>query len=159
SAPHRQSGPARAGNLPLSLTSFVGREREQAALRQALTETRLLTLTGSGGCGKTRLALQVAATLSPSYPDGTWLIELAALSDPNLVPQAVASVLGVREMPGRPLLTRLIDFLRPRSVLLLLDNCEHLVVACAELTEALLRVCPQLTIMATSREALGISGE
>jgi len=158
-APYRQTGPVRPGNLPLSLTSFVGREREQAALRQALTETRLLTLTGSGGCGKTRLTLQVAATLSPSYPDGIWLIELAALSDPSLVSQAAATVLGVREMPGRPVLTSLIGFLRSRRLLLLLDNCEHLVMACAELAEALLRVCPQLTILATSREALGISGE
>ena len=158
-APDHQTAPSRVTNLPLHLTSFVGREQEQAILRHALTETRLLTLTGAGGCGKTRLALQVAATLLPDYPEGVWLCELAAVSDADLLHQAVATILGVRERPGQALLTSLIDFLQPRRLLLLLDNCEHLVLACAELAEALLQVCPQLTILATSREALGIGGE
>jgi predicted ATPase/class 3 adenylate cyclase len=146
-------------NLPLQLTSFVGRERELAAVRERLTRHRLLTLTGPGGTGKTRLALQVAADLLPEYPDGVWLVELAALADPALVPQAVAQAVGVREEPGRPLLATLADALRPRRLLLLLDNCEHLLDACARLVDALLRACPRLAVLATSREALGIAGE
>ncbi len=146
-------------NLPLTRTSFVGREREQAIVQQLLAATGLVTLIGAGGCGKTRLALQVSAALVPTYPDGVWLVELAALGDPALVPQAVASVLGVREKPSQPLVASLADFMRLKHLLLLLDNCEHLVVACAELADALLRVCPRLTILATSREAVGIPGE
>jgi predicted ATPase/DNA-binding SARP family transcriptional activator/class 3 adenylate cyclase len=120
---------------------------------------RLLTLTGSGGCGKTRLALQVAADLLEAYADGVWLVELAALSDPALVPQTVASALGVREESGRPLTAILTDYLRPKQVLVILDNCEHLLTACAQLADALLRGCPQLRILASSREGLGIGGE
>ncbi len=150
-------------NLPLPLTSFVGRARELAELQRLLTEApgelRLLTLTGAGGCGKTRLALQVARGVMGSYPDGVWLVELAPLTDPALVPRAVASVLGVHEPPDRPLTAALADFLRAKSLLLLLDNCEHLVLACAELAEELLRSCPDLRILATSRELLGVAGE
>ncbi|HEV7126313.1 MAG TPA: helix-turn-helix domain-containing protein, partial [Ktedonobacterales bacterium] len=172
--PTDQSAPAAAPdhstptvptNLPLALTSFVGREREIATVRRLLSQTRLLTLTGAGGCGKTRLALEVARTLAHEapqgvvYAEGIWLVELAALSDGTRVVQTVATVLGVRERPGRSLLDSLTAFLGAKHVLLLLDNCEHLLGACAALADALLRVCPRLTVLTTSREALGIGGE
>ncbi|MGH2372157.1 MAG: ATP-binding protein [bacterium] len=146
-------------NLPRHLTSFIGREREIADVKHRLSSTRLLMLTGSGGCGKTRLALQVGADLVEGFTDGVWLVELAPISDPVLVPQTVASTLHIREEPGRPLLVTLTDHLGPKQVLLLLDNCEHLVEACARLAEALLRACPRLRILATSRESLAIAGE
>jgi predicted ATPase/DNA-binding SARP family transcriptional activator len=146
-------------NLPLQLTSFVGREREMAEVKQWLAATRLLTLTGSGGCGKTRLALQVAADLLDEYADGVWQAELAPLADPVLVPQTVATALGMCEEPGRPLVQTLADYLRQKSLLLLLDNCEHLLCACAELADHLLRLCPRLRILASSRQGLGIAGE
>jgi len=143
----------------LELSSFVGREKELAEVERLLEETRLLTLTVSGGCGKTRLALAAAAELVEGYEDGVWVVELAPLADPALVPQVVASTLGVREQPGRSLTEALSYYLRTRKVLLVLDNCEHLIDACAELAEALLHSCPELRILATSREALGITGE
>lgn len=146
-------------NLPLQLSSFVGREKELAEVERLLEDARLLTLTGTGGCGKTRLALAAAGELAGGFEDGTWLVELASLSDPDLVPQAVASVLGTREQPGRSLTETLSDYLRARQLLLVLDNCEHLIEACAVLAEALLRSCPELHILTTSREALGIGGE
>jgi predicted ATPase/class 3 adenylate cyclase len=146
-------------NLPLQVTSFVGREREVAEVREALAAYRLVTLTGPGGVGKTRLALEAAAGLLEVYPDGVWLVDLAPLADGALVPQAVAAAVGVREAPGRPLLATLTDALRPKRVLLVLDNCEHLVEACARSAEALLRGCPQVRILATSREPLGLAGE
>jgi predicted ATPase/DNA-binding CsgD family transcriptional regulator len=145
-------------NLPSELSSFVGRERELAEIKRLLEKSRLLTLTGPGGCGKTRLAL-AAGELAEGFDDGVWLVELAPLADPALVPQAVASVLGAREQPGHSLTETLSDHLRPRSLLLVLDNCEHLIEACATLAEALLRSCPELRVLATSREALGIVGE
>ncbi len=146
-------------NLPIQLTSFIGREREMTEIKALLRSTRLLTLTGSGGCGKTRLAVQVAADVLELFRDGVWFVDLVPLSDPTIVPHAVASALGVREAPGHPLLVTLAEYLRDRRVLLVLDNCEHLVVACAQLAEALLRSCPYLRILATSREAVGIEGE
>jgi non-specific serine/threonine protein kinase len=146
-------------NLPLRLTSFVGRERVLAEVQALLHEHRLVTLVGAPGVGKTRLGLHVAATLLNAYPDGAWLVELAPLSDPALVPQAVADVLGVREQPGRALAASLAEHLHRRGLLLLLDNCEHLVGAVATLAEALLRTCPDLRILATSREPLAIEGE
>jgi predicted ATPase len=141
------------------LTRFIGREEAMAEVKQLLATTRLLTLTGSGGCGKSRLALQVAADLLEESPDGVWLVELAAFADPSLVPQAVASALGVREEPGRPLTETLADYLKPRTLLLVLDNCEHLLAACAQLAEGLLRSCPSLRMLTSSREGLGIGGE
>jgi predicted ATPase/class 3 adenylate cyclase len=146
-------------NLPQQLTRFIGREREIDAVKGLLADTRLLTLTGTGGMGKTRLALQVGAEVLEAYPDGVWLIELAALSDAGVVPQQVAAALGVREEPGRPLPDTLIDALRPKRLLLILDNCEHLVEASASLAHALLRGCPELHVLATSRAALGLVGE
>jgi predicted ATPase/class 3 adenylate cyclase/DNA-binding NarL/FixJ family response regulator len=146
-------------NLPIQLTSFVGRERELTEIKQLLTTTRLLTLTGAGGAGKTRLSLQVAADLVEEYKNGVWFIELAPLSDPALVPGATATALGVREQPGQPILDSLVDFSRGQEILLVLDNCEHLIEHCARLADTLLRACPNLKILATSREALGIAGE
>jgi predicted ATPase/DNA-binding SARP family transcriptional activator len=146
-------------NLPVPLTSFVGREAELAEITQLLQTTRLLTLTGPGGCGKTRLALEAGTNQLDDYPDGVWWVELAALSDAALVPQAVATGLGVREPSGRPALDTLIDYLRAKQLLLLLDNCEHLVEASAQLAEQCLTACAHLHILATSREALSIGGE
>jgi predicted ATPase/DNA-binding SARP family transcriptional activator len=146
-------------HLPIQLTSFVGREREVADVRRLLGQTRLLTLTGPGGCGKTRLALQVAGEAAGTMKDGARWVEFASLSDPALLPQAVASVLGVREQPGHELLGLLTSTLQPKELLLILDNCEHLLEACAHLAESLLRSCAQLKIVATSRERLNVAGE
>jgi predicted ATPase/DNA-binding NarL/FixJ family response regulator len=146
-------------NLPSELSSFVGREKELAEVRRLLENSRLLTLTGSGGCGKTRLALVAASELVERFEDGVWMVELASLAEPSLVPQAVAFALGVRERPGSSLTEALSDYLRTRKLLLILDNCEHLIDACAELAEAWLHSCPGLRVLATSREALGITGE
>jgi predicted ATPase/DNA-binding SARP family transcriptional activator len=146
-------------NLPIALTSFIGRTREIAEVTRLLSTTRLLTLTGPGGCGKTRLALAVARDLVAAYSDGVWLVELAALADAALVPQAVAAVLGVREEPQRSLTVTLADALQSRSLLLVLDNCEHLLDSCAHLAEMLLCAGSHLRILATSREALGLAGE
>src|SRR5205823_9265011 len=137
----------------------VGREDAIAQIKRLLAATRLLTLSGAGGVGKTRLALEVAAALLDRFPDGVWLVELAPLADPALVPQAVAAVLGVREEPGRPLLSTLTDVLRGKALLLLLDNCEHFVEACAQLAETVLRHCPRVCLLLSSREVLGIAGE
>jgi predicted ATPase/class 3 adenylate cyclase/uncharacterized protein HemY len=149
----------RPHNLPLQVTSFVGREREMQEVKQLLATTRLLTLTGSGGTGKTRLSLQVAADLLEEKSDGVWLVELAPLTDPPLVPQAVASALAVREEAGQPLLETLVENLKTKQVLLILDNCEHLLSGCAALADRLLRSCPQVQILASSRERLGTAGE
>jgi predicted ATPase/class 3 adenylate cyclase len=146
-------------NLPVQLTSFVGRERELAELTPLLLASRLLTLTGPGGTGKTRLALSLAADVLERFADGVWLVELAPLADPTLVPHSVAATLGVREQPGQPILETLLDALRPKTLLLLLDNCEHLIATCAQMAETLLRAAPSVRILASSREALGIAGE
>ena len=146
-------------NLPVQLTSFVGRDTEMAEVKRLLADVRLLTLTGSGGTGKTRLSLQVAADLLDQYPDGVWFVELAPLTDPAFVPQTVASALSVREQPGRPIMATLTDHLRDQQLLLVLDNCEHMIEACAQLADTLLHAAPRLKIAASSREALGIAGE
>ncbi|MGD9892819.1 MAG: tetratricopeptide repeat protein [Dehalococcoidia bacterium] len=158
STPHHASLPP-PSNLPLQLTSFVGREREIAAVRRVQAGTRLLTLTGAGGCGKTRLALRIADELLWAYPHGVWFVELASLVNPTLVPQVVASALAIQPTGPRPVTEALIESLRPRHLLLLLDNCEHLLPACAELVASLLRACPHLAVVATSRSSLGIAGE
>jgi predicted ATPase len=148
-------------NLPTQLNRFIGREKEIEEVNALLESTRLLTLTGMGGSGKTRLALRIAGEWVDRYPDGVWLVELAALTtkDAALVTPTVASVVGVREEPGRPMAQTLAEFLRGKTLLLLLDNCEHLIDACARLAETLLRAAPNLRILATSREILGIAGE
>jgi len=146
-------------NLPAPVSSFIGREAELATVRALLGGSRLVTLTGAGGAGKTRLALQVAAELLDGAGDGVWFADLAPLKDPDLVSVTVADVLGVRREPGRPVLDTLADTVGQRSLLVVLDNCEHLIGACAKLADALLRNCPSLTLLATSREPLGIDGE
>ncbi len=145
-------------NLPQQVTAFVGREREIEAVREAIAGHRLVTITGPGGSGKTRLSLEVAASLADEYPDGVWQVQLAPLAGPALVPRAVANVLGIRES-GQPALTTMLDFLQFKRLLLVLDNCEHLVSACAELTDAILRACPLVRVLATSQEGLNILGE
>ncbi|MGQ0669700.1 MAG: protein kinase domain-containing protein [Actinomycetota bacterium] len=146
-------------NVPAEVSSFVGREREIAEIKELLDTTRLLTLTGAGGCGKTRLALRVASEILEDHRDGVWMVKLAALGDPALVPQAIASAIGLTEEPGRPLTETLGDILRSKETLIVLDNCEHLIDACAKLAEELLQACPHLRLLATSREPLGIQGE
>ena len=145
--------------LPADASSFVGRERELSELDSLLRHTRVLTLSGAGGVGKTRLALQLARSVEPSYPSGAALVELATVADPRLVPDAIAAALDVRPLPAQELIAAVIDFLAARELLLVLDNCEHLLAATAALTDALLRAAPQLTILATSREPLRVPGE
>ena len=146
-------------NLPYQLTSFVGREQEIAQLEELVTANRLVTLTGAGGAGKTRLAIEVASRLIDAFPDGVWLVELAALSDPRLVPQAVAQALGVKEQPTRPVIETLSDYLASKKLLLVLDNVEHLLEACVHLVDEIVRRSPDITVLVTSRERLGITGE
>ena len=146
-------------NLPIPLTSFVGRRREMMELKHRLSATRLLTLTGAGGSGKTRLAIQVATDLVDAFKDGVWWVDLAALMDETLVPRTVAKALGVSEVPNQPLNATLVNFIHSKQLLLVLDNCEHLSLACARLAEHLLSADPQVTILATSRQALGHPGE
>lgn len=148
-----------SNNLPRPLTSFVGREEEMDEVHRLLDRSRLLTLTGAGGCGKTRLALQIADELFYDYPDGVWLVSLEALFDPALVPQTIATTLALREEAGTPVQDALVTHLKSMSLLLLLDNCEHLLPACGDLAYVLLRACPQLRILATSRAALSVPGE
>ncbi|HVE91990.1 MAG TPA: tetratricopeptide repeat protein [Actinomycetota bacterium] len=146
-------------NLPARLSSFIGREAELEKVREMLAGSRLVTLTGVGGCGKTRLALEAAASLSAEFADGVWLVELAGVSDPDKVAAAVAAPLGVREEPGRPVAETLQSALLSQSLLIVLDNCEHLIGGSAGLAEALLTRCPDVRILATSREALEVRGE
>ena len=146
-------------NLPLRLSKFIGREQELAQLKPLLWSSRLLTLTGFGGCGKTRLALKAAEHLLGAFSDGVWLVELAPIADPDLVPQVVAATLGLHDATDRSLSEVLIAHLQSREVLLVLDNCEHLIAACAELAQQLVQRCPEVHILATSREALNIEGE
>src|SRR5579859_7800613 len=146
-------------NLPVPLTSFIGREHELPEVAGRLSRSRLLTLTGIGGCGKTRLALEVARGELEHYPDGVWLVELAPIADPNLVPQLVAAAVGVREGSGQTITSALTIALRNRHTLVVIDNCEHLLQACALLVDDLLRYCAYLQVLATSREALGLTGE
>jgi len=146
-------------NLPIELTSFVGRERELAAVTAQIRGARLLTLTGPGGGGKTRLAVHVAAEVLDDFPDGVWLVELASLAEGGLVPQAIAAALGMREQPSRPLLQAVTEYLQSRMLLIVLDNCEHLAASSAQVIETILRSCPRVSILATSREPIGAAGE
>lgn len=146
-------------NLPIQLTSFIGRARELAEARDLLGGTRLLTMTGSGGTGKTRLSLQLASELLPSFADGAWLVELAPLDSADRIVQVVAAVFDLRDVPGVPLHTTVTDYLRAKRLLLLLDNAEHLINPTAQLVDHLLHHCPNVKIIVSSREGLGISGE
>jgi predicted ATPase/class 3 adenylate cyclase len=153
------TGESQKGNLPQPLTSFVGREKELASVEHLLGETRLLTLTGPGGTGKTRLSIEVGHLVEESYDHGVWLAELAPLTDGALVPTAVAALFELREDGGMPIIDVLTDYLRGKKLLLILDNCEHLVSACARLANDMLPTTPGLTILASSREGLGVAGE
>ena len=146
-------------NLPLQLTPFIGRHSELAQLRELQPSVRLLTLTGPAGVGKTRLALQLAWEFTARYPDGVWIVELGVIADHRLVPQAVADVFGLREQPGHRLEETLRDYLADRRMLLILDNCEHVVSPVAEIVTELLQRCEQISIIATSREGLRVAGE
>jgi predicted ATPase len=148
-----------ANNLPALLTTFIGREKEQADILELIRTHRLVTLTGSGGVGKTRISLKVGEQVLDEYANGVWLAELAPISDPELLPQTVASALGILTQSTSSYTELLINFLRLKTALLILDNCEHLLDASAHLADTLLKHCPQLKILATSREALGILGE
>jgi predicted ATPase/class 3 adenylate cyclase len=157
--PALRSLEATPNNLPQQLTSFIGREAELAQVKKLVAEYRLLTLLGVGGIGKSRLSLQAGADLIDDFPDGVWLVELAQITDARLVPQAVASVLGVKEAAGRPVSEALVKFFRDRRLLLILDNCEHLLAACAELSKELLKAGPHSKVLASSREPLHVGGE
>src|SRR5262245_9219221 len=157
--PPLRSLDAHRHNLPVQLTSFVGREAELAVLDKLLPDTRVLTLTGAGGCGKTRLALELAVLVVDHYPDGVWVIELAPVSDGELVASTVLSALGLREEQGRPPAKTLESHLRDRRAMVILDNCEHLVPACAALADTLVRSCPSVQVLATSRAPLTVEGE
>jgi hypothetical protein len=150
---------APASTLPIELTGFIGRASELEALERLIGSGRLLTLTGAGGSGKTRLALEVAGRVAERFRDRPVWVDLADLSEPDLVPRQVLAALGIREDPARRATDALAEALQDRTLLLVLDNCEHLADACAALADALLRGCPGLTILATSREALGVAGE
>lgn len=159
SFPAIRSLDAFAHNLPVQVTSFIGRRRDLEAVADLMLQTRLLTLTGVAGSGKTRLALQAAAELVSVFRDGVWLVELGALHDTALIAVEVSAALGVEQLPGRAMQESLIEYLRTRHTLLVLDNCEHLLDSVVPLLDALLRSCPRLQLMATSREALGMAGE
>jgi predicted ATPase/DNA-binding NarL/FixJ family response regulator len=151
--------PDSATNLPAEVSSFVGRRTDRAEVRRLLAESRLVTLTGFGGIGKTRLATHVATELRRAYPDGVWMVPLGDLSDPAELADVIAVGLGIRSQSRRPAVTTLVEHLAARELLLVLDNCEHLIDACAALVDGLLRACPRLRILVTSRSVLRISGE
>ena len=163
-----QAAPAPRSNLPAQVTSFVGRGPELEQARKLLARSRLVTLTGAGGCGKTRLALEAARALLESFPDGVWLTELEAVSDPAQVPASLAAAVGIHdgaslgvagEPAARPLADKLADYLREKELLVVLDNCEHLIEACAQVADGVLRAAPRVRILVTSRERLGVAGE
>lgn len=159
-APTRPNAPPRPKhNLPAPLTRFIGREQQIEEVKRLLSATRLVTLSGMGGCGKTRLALQVATQLLDEFSDGVWQVELAPITEPARMPQTVMAALAMGEKSDRAPIESLVQFLRDKCFLLILDNCEHLTEACALLATALLRACPTLKILATSREALNVGGE
>jgi predicted ATPase/class 3 adenylate cyclase len=151
--------PALANNLPAQSSNFIGRGREVAEVRELVEKGRLVTLTGPGGCGKTRLSLQVAVELLDGSGDGVWLVELAAVSDEEAVASTMGEALGVTNQNGRPVLDALLDALELQSVVIVLDNCEHLIGGCAKVADAIVRRCPQVHLITTSREPLGIGGE
>jgi predicted ATPase/class 3 adenylate cyclase/DNA-binding CsgD family transcriptional regulator len=155
----RVSGTVASTRLPVQLTSFVGRDAQLTQLAELLADNRVVTLTGAGGAGKTRLAVQVAAAMAPEFGDGVWYVDLAPITHPELVPVTVARALGLPDQPGRSTMDTLLRFVRDRQMLVVLDNCEHLLDASAELVVALLSGAARLTLLATSREAIGVAGE
>ncbi len=157
--PLRVSGTVASTRLPMQLTSFVGRDAQLTQLRELLAQNRVVTLTGAGGVGKTRLAIQAAAQMAPEFGDGVWYVDLAPITDPELVPVTVARALGLPDQPGRSTMDTLLRFVRDRQMLVVLDNCEHQLDASAELVVALLGAAPRLTLLATSRESIGVAGE
>ena len=146
-------------NLPVSITSFIGRAKEIETIKQLLSENRLVTLTGAGGCGKTRLAIQSAAQVLPEYPNGVWIVELAPVSVPNHIDQAIAEVFKIKEQPGLTLMQIITHYLEKKNLLLILDNCEHLITACSEAAEQILKSTEHVSILSTSREALNVADE
>ncbi len=148
-----------AHNLPVQLTSFVRRDAEIRDVRRLLADNRLVTLTGAGGAGKTRLAVEIAARIAPKFHDGVWYVDLAPITHPGVVPVAVARALGLPDQPGRSTTDTLLRFVRDRQLLMVLDNCEHLLDASAELIVGLFGAAPGLTVLATSREPIGVTGE
>ena len=157
--PLRTANAVAAERLPVQLTSFVGRQAEMKGIREALADNRLVTLTDAGGAGKTRLAVQVAAELATDFADGVWYVDLAPITDPEVVPVTVARALGLLDQPGEPTIDLLRRSIRDRRMLMLLDNCEHLLDASADLITGLLSGCPALTLLTTSREPIGVAGE
>ena len=151
--------PTTPNNLPIQLTSFIGREKELADVKELLHNAPLLMLLGPGGTGKTRISIQAASELLDQYPSGVWFVELAPILDPLLVPRTTAIAIGLRDEPQRPVIDMLCDYLREKKILIILDNCEHLVYACAQMADRLLHAAPRARILASSREALGIAGE
>ena len=157
--PLRTANVLAAEHLPVQLSSFIGRQAEMSGIREALADNRLVTLTGAGGAGKTRLAIQVAAEMATEFADGVWYVDLAPITDPDVVPVTAARALGLPDQPGQQTMDVLLRFIRDRRMLILLDNCEHLLDSSAELVLALLGACPALTVLATSREPIGVTGE
>lgn len=157
--PLRVHSATTAANLPVQLTSFVGRQAQMTELPQLITANRLVTLTGAGGAGKTRLAVELAAQLTAEFADGVWYVDLAPITNPAVVPVSTARALGLPDQPGRSTTELLVRFFGEKSILLLLDNCEHLLDACGTMIVELLKSCPCLTILTTSREPLGLPGE
>jgi non-specific serine/threonine protein kinase len=153
------SGPTSRSNVPISPTSFIARAGELESVKERLRDNRLLTLSGPGGCGKTRLAVEVARELESEFSDGVWLIDLAPLVDASLVSQAIAIAVGIVEEPGRVVIDALSAALHSRHTLLILDNCEHVVDTCAQIVDSLIRSCPGVQLLVTSRELLGVAGE
>jgi predicted ATPase/class 3 adenylate cyclase len=151
--------PALQNNLPAELATFIGRHRELIEIRSLVESSRLVTLTGPGGAGKTRLSLQLAAELLDGFGDGVWLVELATVTDQDAVAPAICAALRISRQPGRPALETLLDALVPQDILIVLDNCEHLIDACAKIADTIVRHCPRVHLVATSREPLGIGGE
>jgi non-specific serine/threonine protein kinase len=150
---------SRKHNLPVELTSFVGRSKEIKTVQQLLSENRLVTLTGAGGCGKSRLAIQIANSSLPIYTEGVWIVELAPLAVPEHIDQAVAGIFNIREQPGTTLIQIIVNYLKDKHLLLVLDNCEHLIGACSDIVEKILKSTTDVTILATSREALNVGDE
>ncbi len=157
--PLRTANALAVEHLPVQLTSFIGRQAEMKDIRDALTDNRLVTLTGAGGAGKTRLAVQIADTVATEYDDGVWYVDLAPITDPDVVPVTVARALGLPDQPGQPTMDLIRRFIRDREMLMVLDNCEHLLDPSAELITGLLGSCPALTLLTTSREPVGVAGE